>query len=63
MSTEESPREGPTPATRSGQPRQAHRFPAWLVIPLAGGAGFLTASWLGLIFGVTLGYFLFRTRS
>jgi hypothetical protein len=47
---------------RSSKPPSARRFPAWLVIPLAAGAGFFTATWPGFIFGLVVGTFLWKMR-
>jgi hypothetical protein len=33
------------------------------VVPLAAGAGFLTAEWPGAVFGLVVGIFLWRIRS
>lgn len=45
------------------RPGSGRLIPPWVVIPLAGGAGFLTADWPGLVFGLLLGVFLWRLRS
>lgn len=43
--------------------RPARRYPGWLLIPLGGGAGWLFGGWGGLVFGVVVGFLLWRTRA
>jgi hypothetical protein len=43
-------------------PGSGQIVPAWVVIPVAGAAGFFTAQWLGLVFGLVVGVFLWRLR-
>lgn len=72
MTGDRSPRErreARKRATEQGAPAPSERrksevrVPAWIVIPLAGAAGFFTAQWMGLALGLALGIFLWRMRS
>lgn len=56
-----TPDSGNDPGRR--RPGSGRIVPSWIVVPLAGAAGFLTASWPGLAFGLLLGAFLWRLRS
>ncbi len=38
------------------------RFPTWLAVPLAAGAGWVGAGWPGLIFGALAGFLIWRAR-
>ncbi len=39
------------------------RVPAWAMLPVGVGVGWLVANWLGAIFGGVIGFFLWRSRA
>lgn len=42
---------------------EAARVPAWVMLPVGLGVGFMVVGWAGAVFGGVIGAFLWRSRA